>query len=37
VSSRHTKQEEEGEEDGELWVFLKFQKSHLTVSLAYNT
>jgi len=25
------------EEDGELWVFLKFQKSPLTVSLAYNT
>jgi len=22
--------------DGELWVFLKFQKTPLTVSLAYN-
>jgi len=30
VSSRRTKQEE----DGELWVFLKFQKS---VSLVFNT
>jgi len=25
------------QEDGELWVFLKFQKSLLTVSLAFNT
>jgi len=33
VSSRCAKQEE----DGELWVFLKFQKSLLTVSLAFDT
>jgi len=26
---------EEKEEDGELWVFLKFQKSPLTVSLDF--
>jgi len=26
----------EEEEDGELWVFLKFQKSLLTVSLAFK-
>jgi len=25
------------QEDGELWVFLKFQKSLSTVSLAFNT
>jgi len=25
------------EEDGDMWVFLRFQKSPLTVSLAYNT
>jgi len=37
VSSRRAKQEEKEEEDGELWVFLKFPKSLLTVSLAYNT
>jgi len=36
VSSRRAKQEEE-KEDGELWVFSKFQKPPLTVSLAYNT
>jgi len=29
------KKKEEGE-DGELWVFLNFQKSPLTVSLAYD-
>jgi len=33
VSSRRAKQDEE---DGELWVFLKFQKSPLTVSFAYD-
>jgi len=32
VSSRCAKQE-----DGELWVFLKFKKSPLTVSLVYST
>jgi len=40
VSSRRAKQEEEEEEekeDGELWVFLKVQKSPQTVSLAFNT
>jgi len=31
VSSGHAKQEE----DGELWAFLKFQKSLLTVSLLF--
>jgi len=31
------KTKKEKEENGELWVFLKFQKSLLTVSLAYNT
>jgi len=33
-TSRHAKQKEE---DGELWVVLKFQKSPLRVSLPYNT
>jgi len=37
VSSRRAKQEEEKEDDGELWVLLKFQKSPYTVSLAFNT
>jgi len=32
VGSRRAKEEE----DGELWVFLNFQKSLLTDSLAFN-
>jgi len=35
MGSRRAKQQQQ--EDGELWVFLKFQKSLLTVSLAFNT
>jgi len=37
ISKKCHLQKQQEEVDGELWVFLKFQKSPLTVSFAYDT